>query len=151
MRRITMLCLFVAVACQAQFASADGLIMTRSTHSVAQTLDRLEASLRAKGMKVFARIDHSAGAKSVGTALRPTQLLIFGNPKIGSQLMTSQQSVAIDLPMKALAWEDVDGKVWLAYNDPGYLSARHRIKDRDAVVQKMKGALKKFVGQATKP
>lgn len=150
MRNATRLILISALLFSVTFtAKAGGLMLTRSHHSVSQTLDRLEAALRAKGLKIFARIDHGAGAGAAGVSLRPTQLLIFGNPKLGSQLFTSNQTAGIDLPMKALAWEDAEGQVWVAYNDPRYIADRHRIRNRAAVIQKMSGALKKLVGQAT--
>ncbi len=152
MRNIALLILVAAmVFVQIPVAGADGLILERSNHSVSETLNRLAATLRANGLKIFGRIDHGAGANAVGVPLRPTELLIFGNPKLGSQLSISNQKAAIDLPMKALAWEDTDGRVWLAYNDPQYIANRHGIKDRAEVVEKMRGALKKFVGQATAP
>jgi len=95
--------------------------------AVKETLDRLEADLRAKGITVFARIDHAAGAASVAMALRPTELLIFGNPKAGTPLMQSNQTIGIDLPLKVLVWQDAGGKVWLTYNDPDWLAQRHRL------------------------
>lgn len=131
-------------------ANASGLALTRSAYSVAETIDRLEAALRAKGLTIFARIDHGANARRIGVDLRPVQLLIFGSPKIGSQLLTSNPMVGLDLPMKALAWEDDDGKVWLAYNRPQYLADRYDIRDRAAVIAKMKGALEKFANAATR-
>ncbi|MFQ6021579.1 MAG: DUF302 domain-containing protein [Acidiferrobacterales bacterium] len=149
MRNATMLILMATLLFSVFAARAGGLMLTRSHHSVSQTLDRLEAALRVKGLKIFARIDHGAGAGAAGVSLRPTQLLIFGNPKLGSQLFTSNQTAGIDLPMKALAWEDAEGQVWVAYNDPQYIADRHRIHDRAAVIEKMSGALKKLVGQAT--
>ncbi|MFQ5936887.1 MAG: DUF302 domain-containing protein, partial [Acidiferrobacterales bacterium] len=91
-----------------------------------------------------------ANARRIGVDLRPVQLLIFGSPKIGSQLLTSNPMVGLDLPMKALAWEDDDGKVWLAYNRPQYLADRYDIRDRAAVIAKMKGALEKFANAATR-
>ncbi|TCK16907.1 uncharacterized protein (DUF302 family) [Thiogranum longum] len=131
--------------------ASEGLIQVKSPYSVEQTLDRFEQAARAKGMTIFTRIDHAAGAASVDKDLRPTALLIFGNPKVGTLLMQSNQAVAIDLPMKALAWKDESGQVWLAYNDPEYLVKRHVIKDRDAVVQKINKALHAFCKAATKP
>jgi uncharacterized protein (DUF302 family) len=106
-------------------ASDADLISKPSKYSVAETLNRLEAVVKAKGITVFARVDHSGDAEKVGLKLRPTQLLIFGNPKAGTPLMISAQSVAIDLPLKALAWEDASGKVWISYNSPAYLQQRH--------------------------
>jgi len=96
----------------------NGLVTVKSAHGVKDTIDRLAADLTAKGMQVFARIDHAQGAKEVGLALRPTELLIFGNAKGGTPLMQSRQTIGIDLPLKALAFEDADGTVWLCYNDP---------------------------------
>src|SRR5580704_18845486 len=105
--------------------SDNGLITVPSAHSVKDALDRLEAHVKSKGMIVFARIDHAASAKEVGLALRPTVLLIFGNAKAGTPLMQAHQTIGIDLPLKVLAWEDAAGKVWLSYNDPAWLAARH--------------------------
>lgn len=107
--------------------SEDGLITIASQHSVKQTLDRLEASLKAKAITVFARIDHAGGAKSVGMDLRPTELLIFGNPKAGTPLMQASQTIGLDLPLKVLAWEDVQAKTWLTHPDIAWLARRHRL------------------------
>jgi uncharacterized protein (DUF302 family) len=110
----------------------DGLITIASNHSVKDTIDRVEAALAAKGIAVFARIDHAAGAASAGMSLRPTELLIFGNPRAGTPLMQARQIVGIDLPLKLLAWEDAAGKVWLSYNDPRWLARRHALPDGTA-------------------
>jgi uncharacterized protein (DUF302 family) len=107
--------------------SEDGVVTVASKYSVKETLDRLEGDLRAKDITVFARIDHAAGAASVEMPLRPTELLIFGNPKAGTPLMQSNQTIGIDLPLKMLGWQDAGGKVWLTYNDPGWLARRHRL------------------------
>jgi uncharacterized protein (DUF302 family) len=112
---------------EASEMSEDGLVTIASKSSVKETLDRLEANLRAKDVTVFARIDHAAGAASVAMPLRPTELLIFGNPKAGTPLMQSSQTIGIDLPLKLLAWQDADGSVWITYNDPGWLARRHRV------------------------
>jgi uncharacterized protein (DUF302 family) len=101
-------------------------------------------------MTVFARIDHAKGAAGVGKPLRPTEVLIFGNPDIGTLLMQSNQTAGIDLPLKLLAWQDDAGQVWIAYNDPAYLVQRHTITDRDPVVEKMRGALSNFAAIATR-
>lgn len=130
--------------------AAEGLVVKPSNYSVAETIDRLEAVLKEKGLTVFDRIDHQAGAAGADLELPPTQVLIFGNPKLGTPLMTSAPTVAIDLPQKALAYEDADGKVHLAYNDVGYLTARHGIAGRDEVLEKIRGALNKFTDAATK-
>lgn len=126
-----------------------GIIVTRSAHDVNETINRLEAALRAKGITIFARIDHAANAKRVDINLRPEQLLIFGNPKLGSPLMQSNAMVGLDLPLKALAWQDADGEVWLAYTDPQTIAARYRIEDRSELIAKMTGALKNFAATAT--
>ena len=105
--------------------TVEGLTTVPSVHSVKDTIDRLESDVKSKGMTVFARVDHAAGAKAVDMALRPTELLIFGNAKGGTPLMQASQTIGIDLPLKALAWEDADGKVWLSYNEPAWLAARH--------------------------
>ncbi len=105
--------------------TANGLITLPSAHGVKDTVDRLAAEVTAKGLTVFARIDHAAGAKEVGLALRPTELLIFGNAAGGTPLMQVLQTAGIDLPLKALAWQDADGKCWLSYNDPAWIAQRH--------------------------
>ena len=105
--------------------SADGLISLASNHPVRETMDRLEAVLREKGITIFARIDHAAGAAAVDMPLRPTGLVIFGNPRAGTPLMQARQSIGIDLPLKMLGWQDAAGKVWLVYNDPAWLARRH--------------------------
>ena len=126
----------------------DGLISIKSKYSVDETLDRLESVVKGKGLTVFARIDHTAGANKVDKELRPTRLLVFGNPKVGTQLMQSNQTAGIDLPMKALAWEDETGQVWLTYSSASYIANRHHITDREETVQKMTGALSKFTSHA---
>jgi uncharacterized protein (DUF302 family) len=103
----------------------NGIVTRASAYSAAETLDRLEAALRQHGIKIFARIDQQAEAQSVGLAMRPTQLLIFGSPQAGTPLMTAFPTLALDLPLKALVWEAEDGKVWLLTNRPDYLQARH--------------------------
>jgi uncharacterized protein (DUF302 family) len=103
----------------------NGLTTIASAHSVAETIDRLVAGITPLGMNVFARIDHAAGAAKVGMPLRPTQLLLFGNPKGGTPLMQDKQTAGIDLPLKALAWQDADGKVWLSYNEASWIAQRH--------------------------
>jgi len=103
------------------------MIHIRSHYSVPETLKRLESLLLANNVSVFARVDHSGEAEKVGLKMRPTHLLIFGSPKVGTPVMVASPTVAIDLPLKALAWEDADGKVWLSYNSPDYLEQRHDI------------------------
>jgi len=129
----------------------NGLVSVKSVHDVKTTADRLEAVLKKKGMTVFNRIDHAKGAKSVGNDLRPTELIIFGNPKIGSVLMGCAQTIAIDLPQKALIWQDGGGQVWLSYNEPTELAKRHRLPGCEKVINKVTGALGKFAAAATNP
>lgn len=105
--------------------AAPGLTTVRSKYSAKETLDRLEAEVKARGIEVFARIDHAAGATAVGLPLRPTTVLIFGNAKAGTPLMQADQTVGIDLPLKALVYEDESGAVWVAYNDPQWIAQRH--------------------------
>lgn len=105
--------------------SAIGAVDLPCVGSVIETTDRIEGLLRAKGLKIFARIDQAAEAKAVGLSLRPTVLLIFGDPKSGTPLMERYPSLALDLPLKALVWEGADGKVWLSYNTPEFLQHRH--------------------------
>ena len=106
-----------------------GMIHLRSHYSVPDTLIRLETALRAHGLTIFGRVDHSGEAEKVGLTMRPTQLLIFGSPKAGTPLMVAAPTLAIDLPLKALAWEDAGGTVWLSYDSPEYLQERHNVPD----------------------
>ena len=108
-----------------QAMATDGLTTIQSTFGPQDTVRRLEAAVKAKGMTVFARIDHAAGAAEVGLALRPTELVIFGNAKGGTPLMQSDQTMGIDLPLRALVWQDAAGNTWLSYNDPSWLAQRH--------------------------
>ncbi len=142
--------LLMTLLCVGLAQAADGLIVVKSSHSVAATADKLESALGEKGMTVFNRIDHAAGAESVGKQLRPTELVIFGNPKVGTSLMHCSQSVAADLPQKALVWEDEGGQVWLGYNDPAYLKARHGLDGCDKVLDKVSKALANFAQAATR-
>ncbi len=106
---------------------ADGLITLPSNYGPSETMSRLETAVKAKGMSVFARIDHAAAAANIGMLLRPTEVLIFGNPKGGTPLMQSTQTIAIDLPLRSLVWQDASGKTWLSYNDPAWLAKRHAL------------------------
>lgn len=130
--------------------SKQPMLTKKSAHSVAQTLDRLTTVLKSKGITIFARVDHAAGAKKVGLELRPTELLLFGNPKLGTPLMQSNQRIGIDLPLKALAWQDNEGTVWLAYPGPDYLKSKHSIGDKDKVFGNMAKALGNFSEIAVK-
>ena len=138
----------VALFCSPVIAH-EGLVSVKSVHTVSVTADRLENVLKNKGMTVFTRIDHAAGAEKVGKTLRPTELVIFGNPKVGTPLMQCSQSIAIDLPQKALIWKDEKGQVWLSYNDPKYLAKRHNTRGCDAVLKKVANALGNFASKAT--
>jgi len=130
--------------------SADGLITVSSSFGPEETMKRLEAEVRAKGMTVFARVDHAAGAAEAGLPLRPTDLLIFGAARGGTPLMQAAQTIGIDLPLKALVWQDEEGKTFLSYNDPAYLAHRHGLADLvKPVVDAMTGALKAIAAKAT--
>ncbi len=132
-----------------QAADLNGVVKIKSNHSVTTTIDRLEHILQEKGMVIFKRINHSAGAEKAGIKLRPTELLIFGNPKVGTPLMLCSQTTALDLPQKALAFKDEKGQVWLSYNAPSYLSQRHQLKGCEKQIQKIRKALKVFTSAAT--
>jgi uncharacterized protein (DUF302 family) len=143
---------FIAGLLFVPLAGADtGLITLKSVHSVGETANRLESLLKEKGMTMFAHIDHAEGAKKVGETLRPTELLIFGSPKVGTALMQCGQSIGIDLPLKALIWEDAGGQVWLTYNDPQSLAERHGLTQCDDVISRIEQALKNFATGATQP
>ena len=141
--------LFYLVNSQVLAEQADGVIRIKSKHSVPVTVDKLETALKDKGMTIFKRVSHSDGAARVGLELRPTELMIFGNPKVGTPLMQCEQLAALDLPQKALVYEDPDGQVWFAYNDPEYIADRHNIKGCDEVVNKISKALLNFSRAAT--
>jgi uncharacterized protein (DUF302 family) len=126
----------------------DGLITLRSAHDFSTTLERLLQILKAKGVTVFAQIDHAAGAAGVGLTLRPTTLVVFGNPAAGTPLMQAAQTAGIDLPLKALVWQDAGGEVHLSYNDPAWIAARHGAGALPAAGA-MAAALKAFAAHAT--
>ncbi|KXJ54166.1 DUF302 domain-containing protein [Neptuniibacter pectenicola] len=131
-------------------SSADnGLVSVPSTRSVKDTADKLESVLTSKGMTVFTRINHADGAKKVNKELRETEVVLFGNPKAGTPLMQCAQTMGIDLPQKALIWKDENGAVWLSYNDPRYLAARHNMEGCEGALDKVSGALAKFAKAAT--
>lgn len=142
---------FLALILMAGAASAaEGLVSVKSPHSVKVTADRFEAAAKARGLNVFLRVDHAAGAKKIGKELRPTELLVFGNPQGGTPLMECAQSAGIDLPLKMLAWQDAAGHVWLSYNDPRYLAKRHKAGECAPVVQNLTMALMGLAQEATK-
>ena len=142
--------LFYLINTQVFAEQADGVIRIKSMHSVTTTVDKLESALKSKGMTIFKRVSHSGGAAKVGLELRPTELLIFGNPRVGTPLMQCQQLAALDLPQKALVYEDADGQVWFAYNDPVYIAGRHNISGCDDVVSTISSALSGFSRAATR-
>jgi uncharacterized protein (DUF302 family) len=127
----------------------DGLISVQSRASARETLDRLLAALATRKLTVFAHVDHSAGAASIGLSLRPTDVVIFGNPKGGTALMQDHQSAGIDLPLKALVWEDAEGKVWLTYNDPAWIADRHDLGAASAAAVKAMSELLGAIAQET--
>jgi uncharacterized protein (DUF302 family) len=130
--------------------AAQGLTTIPSSYGPQDTMNRLEAAVKAKGMTVFARIDHADGATGAGLSLRPTEVLIFGNAKAGTPLMQSVQTIGLDLPLKALVWQDASGKTWLSYNDPAWLAKRHGLSgETEAVVNIMAGALEAVAKAAT--
>ena len=123
------LCVATVVLIPVLSFAADGLVSVKSPRNAKETMDRLEEVVKQRGLTVFARIDHAAGAAKVGKALRPTEVLIFGNPQGGTPLMECAQSAGIDLPLKALVWEDAAGQTWLGYNDVSFLAKRHGAPD----------------------
>ncbi|HEY4039091.1 MAG TPA: DUF302 domain-containing protein [Burkholderiaceae bacterium] len=131
-------------------SGATGLISAKSPYGPKETMDRLVAVVEQKGMTIFARIDHAAGAAKVGQTLRPTEVLIFGNPKGGTPFMQCAQSVGIDLPLKALVWQDASGQVWLGYNDVSFIAKRHEVSDCPAV-ENLSKALAGFAASAVAP
>jgi uncharacterized protein (DUF302 family) len=122
-------------------ANDAGIISERSSRSVKETMNQLEAVLRSKGITIFVRIDHAGEAKKAGLVLRPTELLIFGSPKGGTPVMQAAPTAAIDLPLKALAWEDPKGTVWLSYNDPALLARRFGLTEAQVAPVAVIGAL----------
>jgi uncharacterized protein (DUF302 family) len=129
--------------------AADGLTTIPSSYGPKDTTDRLEAEIKARGMTLFARVDHAAGAAEVGLSLRPTEVLIFGNAKGGTPLMQSNQTIGIDLPLKVLVWQDASGKTWISYNDPSWLAKRHGLgTEVDPTVKAMAAALGAIAGKA---
>ena len=145
----TLIILLCTISTQSNATDSNGIIKINSKHTVAETIDKLEAVLNKKGMTIFKRVNHAAGAEKAGLKLRPTELLIFGNPKVGTPLMLCSQTAALDLPKKALVYKDESGQVWLVYNDPAYMAKRHNIQGCDAAVQKVTNALANFSRVAT--
>ncbi len=128
-----------------------GLIKKQSAYSFDDTVAKLEAALAARNIGVMNKVDHAAGAEAVGQSLRPTTLLIFGNPAIGSQLMAASQSIGLDLPLKALVFEDADGNICVEYNDINYIARRHGVPADHPVVARIAGGLEFVTNAATRP
>ena len=129
----------------------EGLTSIRSSFDPKETIDRLEAQIRGQGLTIFARIDHAAGAAEVGLTLRPTELIIFGNARGGTPLIQSVQTIGIDLPLKALVWEDAASKTWISYNEPNWIAQRHGIANAEPVVAKMADLLHAISTAAANP
>jgi uncharacterized protein (DUF302 family) len=121
--------------------AAQGLTTLKSSHGPQDTMNRLEAAVTSRGMTVFARIDHSAGAAAAGLSLNPTELLIFGNARGGTPLMQTAQTIGIDLPLKALVWQDASGSTWLSYDDPAWLARRHGLSGTETPIGNLTAAL----------
>jgi uncharacterized protein (DUF302 family) len=147
MRRILAGLAFLAAVTSPSAFAVDGFIAERSPYSVADTMDRLSKIVMERGLTIFAKIDHAKGATTIGKSLRPTELIIFGNPQGGTPLMECAQTVGIDLPLKALVWEDAKGTVWVGYSDPLYIVKRHSVP-QCAAAEKLREALSKIVGAA---
>jgi uncharacterized protein (DUF302 family) len=127
-----------------------GLVTVASAFPVSETVDRLASAAEAAGMRVFARVDHGAGAAEAGMQLRPTELLLVGNPRGGTPLMQDRQTAGIDLPLRALAWEDADGRVWVTTNDATWIAARHGLGEASAgAVAAVSAGLARIVAEAT--
>ena len=143
--------LFAALALGSVMAlpaqAADGLTAVESEHGMEDTVDRLLSALEEAGMNIFGEVDHAAGAEQAGMALAPTHLVMFGNPEVGTRLMDCGRSVAIDLPMKALVWEE-NGSVYVGYNSAEYLATRHALEGCDDVLDQVSGALDRFAREA---
>lgn len=131
-----------------QIFASDGVIQYKSMHSGEETMKRLQQIVESKNMKIFGIVKHSDAAQENNISLRFTQLLIFGNPKIGSPLMECEQKIGIDLPQKALIWEDEKGITWISYNDPHYLVQRHKIQGCEKLISKIENALKTIIQSA---
>ncbi len=142
--RCTLMTILLTLGLISTMTAEAALISKKSPHSVAATMDKIEATLKAKEVWVVARVNHAAAARKVGMDMRDTELVIFGNPKLGTPLMVNQQSTAMDLPMKILVWKDDKGQVWVGYNDPQELVKVHGLTGQDEIIKKMQGALENF-------
>jgi uncharacterized protein (DUF302 family) len=143
--------MFVLCLAGANVMAADGLTSIKSANGPKETIERLEAAVKARGLTIFAHIPHAKGAASVGVPLRPNDLFIFGNPKVGTPLMQAQPTIGLDLPLRMLVWQDAAGDTWVSFNQPEWLARRHEI-DRDAgaaSISAMTGALSAIARAAT--
>ncbi|MDX1815346.1 MAG: DUF302 domain-containing protein [Thermodesulfobacteriota bacterium] len=150
MRRMLIFVLLFVLFSVTAASAGEGLVTVKSSYKAKETADRVERLAKERGMTLFNRIDHAEGARTVGMPLRPTEVLIFGNPKGGTPLMTCEQRVGIDLPLKMLVWEDEKSSVWIGYSDPEVLKDRYDIAGCDAVIGKMKGFLGKLASDAAR-
>lgn len=131
-------------------AAVDGLVAVQSSRDFATTVAQAEQAIAGRGLTLMATVDHAANAQTVDATLRPTTLFIFGNPKVGTQLMHVAQTTGIDLPMKLLVWQDDTGAVWVSYNDPAWLGGRHHVAGKDALLTKVQGALSGIAADAAR-
>ena len=145
------ICVGLIVLISSTAFAQGGLVSVKSSHDVVTTANRLESTLKEKGITIFARIDHAQGAQRIGQTLKPTLLIIFGNPAMGTPLIQRSRSIGIDLPLKALIWEDQTGQTWFSYNAPEYLARRHGITEMGELIKKMEMALSNFSKAATLP
>lgn len=150
MKLLSILLAVLFVSFSSLALAADGLVVVKSSRSVAITMNKFEELAKQRGLNVFARIDHADGAAKIGKTLRPTEVLIFGNPQGGTPFMECAQTVGIDLPLKVLVWEDASAQVWLGYNDPAYLAQRHGAS-QCPVVEKLGKALSGLAEAAVAP
>lgn len=150
MKLLSVILVFFLSTLSFQVSAADGLIALKSPHSVSETMNRFESVAKERGLNIFARVNHAAGAAKIGKTLRPTEVIIFGNPQGGTPFMECAQTVGIDLPLKALVWEDDAAQVWLGYNDPAYLAKRHGVA-QCPVVEKLGKALSGLAETAVSP
>lgn len=151
MRNIPFAMLLLVLCAVPPASAGEGLVIVKSSYGAKETADRVERLVKERGMTLFDRIDHAEGARKIGMELRPTEVLIFGNPKGGTPLMQCEQSVGIDLPLKMLVWKDEAGVVRVGYSNPESLKDRYGIKGCDEVLRKMKGALETLASDASRP
>jgi uncharacterized protein (DUF302 family) len=149
--RAAVVSVLAAVLLSSPALADPGLVSLRSPHPVPRTVERLEAELKARDLALVAKVDHAAAAAKVGAKLRPTVLLVFGNPRAGTPLLQCAQTAGIDLPQKALVWEDEKGQAWLSFNDPRYVASRHGMRGCDEAIRKMAAGLEALAAAAVAP